>query len=152
MRNVELLKKVKEAILSEPKRLGMEVWATSSYRNDGPFEEEGAMPACGTVACIAGWVAIFSLGAGHLDDLSLDDREKVVVDAGLVASEALGLTAREAESLFHEHEWPQEFRSQFEVAWDAESYTELKEIEAEVTARRIDAFIAEKTTERDPIL
>jgi hypothetical protein len=50
---VTILRTVAKAILEEPKRYNQRVWlATDSY------DSALAFPACGTVACIAGWTCL----------------------------------------------------------------------------------------------
>src|SRR5258708_2938544 len=55
--NVELLKKVRDKIADEPRRLVMDLWGakvvnlTAENRPQFP-------PACGTVACLAGWAVL----------------------------------------------------------------------------------------------
>lgn len=58
-----LLKAVKKAILEEPRRANMRVYACS--KTGGRLA-----PACGTVGCFAGWVAIL---AGMRADYYIDD-------------------------------------------------------------------------------
>lgn len=50
---VRMLRKVKRHILAEPKRIGMNYWC---IKGDEVVKEGLKVPACGTVACIGGWL------------------------------------------------------------------------------------------------
>jgi hypothetical protein len=54
-----LLGDVIEAIRQEPARLDMSDWITHFHEKSIAVPEEGG-PACGTVACIAGWAVILA--------------------------------------------------------------------------------------------
>lgn len=78
----ELLDEVKALILEEPKRYDQGVWLVES-------EEEAAghgllLPACGTVACVAGWVVL--LKASGTDYDSIQDRARDILGLGWVDS------------------------------------------------------------------
>lgn len=56
----ELLTAIKKAVLDEPARADLGWWVTS-FRGDARYREEVSTapePACGTVACLAGWGAV----------------------------------------------------------------------------------------------
>jgi hypothetical protein len=55
--NVKLLRKVQKHILAEPKRVNM---GTFIYRKKDEPDMCEKWPACGTVACIAGWAVTLS--------------------------------------------------------------------------------------------
>jgi hypothetical protein len=61
--NVELLKKIKEHILEEPRRLHMDNFVCR-VPVDSPKN-----PPCGTVACIAGWAVILSRPEDSLESI-----------------------------------------------------------------------------------
>lgn len=50
--NIELLERVKQHILEEPKRLDMELWRDTADKSDPDA------PACRTYACIGGWTEL----------------------------------------------------------------------------------------------
>lgn len=54
--NVSLLKKVRRIITEEPKRLRMADWGLTLTKNQIMHDDEA--PACGTVACLAGWIIL----------------------------------------------------------------------------------------------
>jgi len=53
--NVDLLLKVRAAILEEPKRIDMEAW--SETKKNSCRE----LPKCGAVACISGWACVLDV-------------------------------------------------------------------------------------------
>lgn len=55
----QLLDEVVAAILAEPKRLDMASWVRSA-EHLGSFTSSSRVPACGTVACCAGWVCVLA--------------------------------------------------------------------------------------------
>jgi hypothetical protein len=54
----KLLKKIRKLILEEPKRLDMRDWVKALSGNKDVWTKPSALPACGTVACMAGWGAV----------------------------------------------------------------------------------------------
>lgn len=114
--NIDLLQKVKAAILAEPEHFDMSWW---TQEND-----------CGTAGCIAGWAVALaggkSLGLVHARRL-----------AGHIAQEArdsLQISQEESNKLFLGEYWPEPFRSR---------YTDAKSKRwASIAADRIDHFIA----------
>jgi hypothetical protein len=118
---VKLLRKVEEHILGEPKRLEMEVWCD---KWNGTKAEQKYYPSCGTVACIAGWVAILG-GKKIRDDLYFDPS---------VAEKLLGLNSIESHSLFYLSYWPMKYLNRYEAA-------ETPRAKAKATVARIEHFI-----------
>lgn len=122
--NVELLRKVQKHILEEPLRVDMGNW-----RIDGKFRLESLgvkpekIPACGTIACIAGWADL--LANGRLDEDLIFAR----------AIGALAIDDNQADILFHDDEWPADLYYE-----PYESQPGTKEYAACVS-RRIDRFI-----------
>lgn len=57
-----LMQAVNRAILAEPRRLYMGNWISSFLDRRQAKEEVGFTPACGTVGCYAGWVAMLAEG------------------------------------------------------------------------------------------
>ena len=116
--NTELLLRVKAHILEEPKRLRMYEW----YKEIGPedlAECPNNYPACGTVACIAGWTCVLAgnYRKGKFEAINL-----------------LNITYRQAEELFYVFNWPDPFYNRYVNNQD---FTERAKITAEV----IDDFI-----------
>lgn len=111
--NSELLLKVRDHILEEPKRCDMSDWIRRSKQSP-----------CGTIACIAGWACVLS-----------GKRDTPYNDVPRVAGELLGLP--ETESLFLADDWPADLREEL-YSEDPGS----KEY-AEIVARRIDEFLLE---------
>ena len=81
----ELLNEVKALILGEPKRYQQSMWIRRISKGDRRDE----FPACGTVACVGGWVATLKRKA-------VDE-----VTAGDVAMDILGLDETKAYELFN---------------------------------------------------
>lgn len=109
--NVELLRKVKDHILAEPRRLDMCV--VIKFRSGSIFD-----PPCGTVGCIAGW-------ANYLEGRSRGGMQD--------AARSLGL-GEEWQWLFFLAYWPENFCTRYVNAKTATT-------RAEVTAERIEHFI-----------
>src|ERR1700674_4379197 len=88
---IALLRKVQKTITEEPNRFNMSTWTRQLELEDGaevlfqdeirPNEAEEVlckMPACGTVGCIGGWVAIH--GLPNLPTIVINGREMVEVE------------------------------------------------------------------------
>jgi hypothetical protein len=88
---VEILCVVCEAILDEPKRYDQGEWVlvVQSCYDDAPRER---FPACGTIACVAGWTVIVTHEAGGDAELPAETE--------WVARQRLQLTAAQADVLF----------------------------------------------------
>jgi hypothetical protein len=119
--NVELLLKVKQHILEEPRRLDM---------LHGLFVNPES--PCGIVGCIAGWTAMIS---GEL-------KHEIVQKGGLswgivckLAWQQLDINEDQCNSLFYVQYWPEPFRSRW-----YEHRTNREE--AKLVVERIDHFIA----------
>lgn len=131
--NVELLQKVKAHILAEPRRLDMSIGASKASQ----VVEKAGFPPCGTVACIAGWSAIF---CGAITQEKLNEQAEYgmgEISWGTLEAEAvkaLGLTGQ-SNRLFYWKYWPEEFKKRYAVAVTREQV-------AKVTADRIDHLIA----------
>ena len=123
--NVELLQRIKQHILQEPKRLQMNIW-----RNR--FSGTNA-PSCGTIACIAGW-------AVELGDPNMLLPERTVLDRAL---ELLGLTndVREYAQLFCVRYWREPWKTAYANAW------ENQERKVQVTASYLDFICGLKTAQ-----
>lgn len=69
-----LLTEVKRLILAEPKRYRQTTWGVRESV-DGPVYD---MPACGTVACVAGWVMTLKRPRKPLDFLTGENAQKIL--------------------------------------------------------------------------
>lgn len=95
--NVKLLRKVKRHILAVPKRLFMNTFVKTRGTSWSVLEER--FPPCGTVACIAGWCAVFKVGA----------KEAYESNPREIAMKELNLTPTQADILFEPYLWPDKF-------------------------------------------
>lgn len=133
--NVELLEKVKAAILAEPKAFDMGTWhrITSphlGYSHWGDtlcdsldeYSSEIVL-GCNTTHCIAGWAEVIAAADGRVFD-SLDTEHN--------AKRLLGLDYTQARRLFYADEWPFPFDRDYKYAAKR----------AKIAAARIDHFIA----------
>lgn len=119
---VKLLERVIAHIEEEPKRFDIAQWGyKKSKLVDGP--------ACGTVACIAGWTLLLharpderakSLRARSLKGmwtalgLAWDDYGGVLdTDIGVRVAKLLDITNTEADRLFLLTSWPEPYRSRY---------------------------------------
>lgn len=127
--NVTLLKKVKRAILREPKRLCMYYWLDVD-------PTPSRAPSCGTVGCIAGWTAI--LAKRKSGSIRLTAHQFIGgATASVVAECALKLSHGQARRLFHLGEWPVKLGEEYENARTHRQH-------AQIAAKRIDLFIKTK--------
>ena len=122
--NRELFEKVKAHILEEPRRFYMGDYVTTPDAIS-PWEA----PACGTVACIAGWAYLLSVKRPSKDANAIaEDR----------AVKLLGITLAESHCLFYAGSWPDEYSHRYIDAENALDYTGM----AQAAADRIDHFLA----------
>lgn len=130
--NKDLLIRVRDHILAEPRRLNMSHWTQSAKPGDVVFSgyevrigseskiSKKDAPPCGTVACIAGW-------AGELSGNPVSD--------GGDGRRILRLTPAQAEELFYPDEWPGNAYSNYRNAKGPDE-------RAAIVASVIDDFIA----------
>lgn len=133
--NIELLQKIKTAILTKPTAFDMGNW----------FQYQVYSP-CGTSACLAGWA--ITLGAAHSDKPS--EGERVFEDQysgrngksySEWASELLDLPPDfNTRSLFYASCWPEKLADRQEEAVNA--FERNPETLARIAADRIDHLIA----------
>lgn len=126
------LRTVAKHILEEPLRLYMDNWVLdvkkSSYFAEEVEDFNGALPPCGTVACIAGWtVMLFGLQA------------RLPLRASMYLGSACDILDLDEFSplgmrLFHTSDWPTKYMDQYVLARTAKG-------RARVTAERIEHFI-----------
>ena len=117
--NIELLERVKEAILANPQHFDMSCWGNLE-KNNGGF-------TCNSAACIAGWAVFLEKG------IMLDNQ-----DVESEAQRLLRLYDGEAYQLFYDSNWPDEFEDRYRDAAWADNYAEI----ARAAAARIDRFLA----------
>lgn len=138
--NVELLEKVKQHILEEPKRFFMEDFileapAGSAVKLD---DVTRTMPSCGTAACIAGWAVILSHGGALPSGTRLGCFTEACNLLGFKLDKFQD--SEEADRLFVTSDWPSLYR---------QAYLNAKTVEdkAQIAANRIDHFIKTKGAE-----
>lgn len=130
--NKELLERVKQHILEEPRRLNMDflllpVSCLSHWDAD-------ALPPCGTVGCIAGWATFLTHGAEKAHEM----------DPWVEGMKILGLDDLQASRLFAAPEdaasYPDGATWPIDLAKDYIAATSPQE-RAQITADRIDLFV-----------
>jgi hypothetical protein len=133
------LLKVVNTILEEPRRLDMSDWGTKYSKQalklattpltedpEQEFLEEREMPACGTVACLAGWTLVTLMPRKRLKDLlaaenkGRDPKKAPLVFPGRtpdLAAELLGLEGGAIYwRLFYPDGWPGQFENAYDTA------------------------------------
>ena len=91
---IRLLKKVRQAILNEPKQFGMNSWFGSGV--------------CGTTACIGGWAIILS-GKFESPFAAVKASGYRTLHSPETA-ECLGLSTQQASRLFYVSSWPERYQ------------------------------------------
>ncbi len=129
--NTKLLRQIQKEIREEPRRLRMSDWIRTDVTGVGA-------PPCGTVACIAGFATILSHDYETKAPLTFNTKA-LVCQGGSESYEkegarALGLTPRQAVTLFYTGQWPARYRNDYVSAHSSKR-------RAQVTCKRIDAFI-----------
>lgn len=125
--NKELLLKVKQHILEEPKRLNMHNWIERYTVPE--VEQSKYLPSCGTVGCIAGWSFL----------LGIDSTASEMTFNFTKTLDLLDIDELQAENLFYVEHWPNEFYNKYNtpnIPWG-----ERKQHRAQVTAERIQHFV-----------
>jgi hypothetical protein len=135
--NVELLLKIKEQVLANPKHVDMDSWLRVGNSDPDSLQEFGDVgfpkewigdperfTACNTTACLAGWAVL----------LSPDAKDYEGEHISFAARLFLGLSVNQSDLLFHLSFWPTSFY---------EEYTQAKtpQERAQAVADRIDHFI-----------
>jgi hypothetical protein len=113
--NIFLLLKVAEAILAEPWHFNMDSWD------------------CGTTACIGGWACRLSGMPYH---------ETRQLWHYTYPKKFLKLSGEEAERLFFDENWPEQFRFSFDNLRDIDGHIENHEKAVQIAVARIHHFIA----------
>ncbi len=153
----KILRQVEKLILEEPRRFDMGTFGSyvgdvgtnfvltraSLYSSDTEVEIEA--PACGTVACIAGWTLIATMPCLNTmfktSQLRPRLSEHIPWNASKVATRRLGISLRQANRLFYlpnqaglRSGWPKEFADRH-----AEAKTQRGRVK--VAVERIEHFI-----------
>jgi hypothetical protein len=158
-RQREILNQVIAAITARPDSFDMQKWLV--HDETIPPSTDAPEPYCGTVACIAGHIAILNkiLPSGEAVFLRMsevpdtvarrirrrrfkDQRssgrvsgdDSLLTDICEIARSVLNISSKKASTLFYVEDWPEDFRSDYEFA-------ETAEARAAVTAQRIRWFM-----------
>jgi hypothetical protein len=132
MKNKELLLKAKASILANPSHFDMSGWVnTKDWSNLWKVSalHQYSLDACGTTACIAGWIVYH----GVKDGVITDEGELIPV----AANNALELPRSYTNGLFFLDEWPPKLATRYRDA-------KRPATRARIAAERIDRFIAEQ--------
>jgi hypothetical protein len=125
------LNEVKKQIKAHPEEFSMNHWAHKG--------------ACGSVACIAGWLVLLNNSGERV--LYGMKRDGVVVDVREEAAQILGINTNKKkqneklEKLFHTNGWPQELQVKFDRTFDTEE--ETYQNRAAVACEAIDWWVSE---------
>lgn len=133
--NTKLLRKVKEHILAEPRRLMMAWFIEKRLGLNHRIHIRGTrktrpFPKCDTAACVAGWTCL-------LNDRNFPKQDGI--SWSNTARELLGITAEQGNRLFVPSLWPKKFLRG--IADDGRPST------AKIAAARIEWFIRTKGRE-----
>lgn len=123
--NVRLLRRIQKQILKEPRQF--EMWGYFPLTLDTTEK----IPNCGTAACIAGWSICLTEKINPAVARDKSNRWNV----WRRAKKALGIKEMQANSLFYDDNWPDNFKDGFK-----NSNTARKK--ARIAAKRIDHFIS----------
>lgn len=88
---IVILTEVARAIFTEPRRYNQSIWGTREMWT------VGSAPPCGTVCCIAGWVAVAKRGKTLVEDIFLGNFVDFIPSR---AMKVLSLNQRQAGKLF----------------------------------------------------
>ena len=122
--NIPMAKRVREQLLRFPDNFNMSSWYEEIWipREQGAY---GQNDNCGTAACIAGWIVALDLAGKQLslpiinpNPMLFRAREKCNNHPEDRAAKLIGLTVRQAQSLFLQDEWPEPYRQRFNRAED----------------------------------
>lgn len=118
--NVALLQKVKAHILEEPNRFAMEdFWLSGGCllaAIEGKEIRPRKIPACGTVACIAGWACLLK---------GIPTRDICHTRAAKLLRIPFNSGQGGSYSLFYSDSWPYKFRDKYNAARTAEQQTKV---------------------------
>lgn len=139
METNELLQKVADAIIAEPRQFVMTNWfverlSRDAYRsNPRIYDIPRTIPNCGTAACIAGHVIAI---ANKMNPREAS-HSKSTLHVKHEAARALGIDNELASKLFFVENWGHNFRDAYEEATTVEA-------RAKIAYERIMFFIARK--------
>lgn len=106
-----LLRRVIDRIAEEPARIDMDVWGRRAddheYISRVDFKRA---PACNTVGCIAGWVALDGVSAAKIRRMDKWSLARVMQSAEFDAADRLKITGLQRMRLFYEDSWPAIYR------------------------------------------
>jgi len=132
--NTELLLKVKQKILDEPKQFIMAEWFAKEWNINeqlSNLEPQRVVPNCKTAACIAGWTLCIS---EQLTPDIISRRKGEIFSPFLKARQELDISLEQADRLFYTNGWPHILNFKYSNAYTPEE-------RANVAAERIDHFI-----------
>lgn len=89
---IGILKAVAKAILEEPRRYNQQDWG--SRYDAATVKRDATLPACGTVACVAGWVTVLTRPT-RVENVPLGD-------AQIIAARRLGLSRQMSQGELYE--------------------------------------------------
>lgn len=136
-KGIELLQRVKQHVLEEPRRLNMGTWGRKASHRLGDDA-----PPCGTVGCIAGWCVFLSNPEKIWDEIIQEDFESVS-DYPIRTKAAELLGAKETEEDWEQYDFDlEELFDADVVGADGYSIPPQTKAHAEAVAARIDRFIA----------
>lgn len=130
--NVKLLRKVAKHILAEPLRYNQNATIARGIPGDviePDGETEQCVPACGTIACLGGWIALFTYKRPPRSGFSF---RKI--------GQALGVTSRQVSALCSYttstsgKRWPAQYAKRYNRATTPRG-------RAKIAAERIEHFI-----------
>lgn len=75
----DLLGRVRDVILEEPKRYDQGIWAANLTDYDEVYGLNNTFPACGTIACVAGWTSVLVDGPGYYRGAQVEWRAKTLL-------------------------------------------------------------------------
>lgn len=144
---IRYLRIAREMILKEPLRVDMDVW----LKPLNPETDDREKPACGTVGCIAGWVAIARYQDEHkgefpdadtVYELGGDAEEKTLELIDSFRSDEERRNGKfDSENLFVVSGWPEPYKARYREAQLVSSYKKAQRLRAQATADRIEHFI-----------
>lgn len=122
---IQRLRQVKQHFITNPHSLDM-----CEYLEGRPYEHDAPVN-CRTTGCIAGWLCVFA-------KVEIDIK---TLDFFCTASELLGISPNQAETLFYHSAWLPHLQHRYVIA-TCEDESQTK---ATVTAEAIEDFIARHT-------
>lgn len=131
--NKTLLRRIRNHILAEPRRLVMDSYILDkSYADEKVKDQDSAcneynFAKCGTAACIAGWTVLLSSLPNCLEPSIMSAIEPRAI-------RALKITHLQAFRLFNVDKWPEKFQKAYRAC-------KVIKTKARIAADRINHFI-----------